>query len=152
MERIKIGYLSTAHITVTIKEKEVSNSPLLSSKDGTITKRVFEHLLGISKDKGSDTIQVSLQKLAGDLSIHPTKVLNELITCAKFKLLEINQEVRCRIANTRRDEVPYLLNHRHVDLAFHVIINAAKQILEDNTLNKEKTYFDKEVRQFLDMS
>ena len=78
--------------------------------------------------------------------------MNELITCAKFKLLEINQEVRCRIANTRRDEVPYLLNYRHVDLAFHVIINAAKQILEDNTLNKEKTYFDKEVRQFLDMS
>ena len=152
MERIKMGYLSSAHITVTIKEKEVSNSPLLSSKDGTVTKRVFEHLLGISKDKGSDTIQVSLQKMAGDLSIHPTKVLNELITCAKFKLLEINQEVRCRIANTRRDEVPYLLNHRHVDLAFHLIINAAKQILEDNTLNKEKTYFDKEVRQFLDMS
>lgn len=152
MERIKMGYLSPAHITITIKESDVSNSPLLSSKEGESTKRIFNSILSISESKGSDTIQVSLQKLAGDLSIHPTKVLNELITCAKFKLLEINQEVKCRISNTRRDEVPYLLNHPHVDLAFHVIINAAQKILEDNTLNKEKTYFDKEIRQFMDMS
>lgn len=152
MERIKMGYLSPAHITVTIKESDVSNSPLLSSKEGKSTKRIFNSILSISESKGSDTIQVSLQKLAGDLSIHPTKVLNELITCAKLKLIEINQEVKCRISNTRRDEVPYLLNHPHVDLAFHVIINAAQKILEDNTLNKEKTYFDKEIRQFMDMS
>lgn len=152
MERIKMGYLSPAHITVSINEKDVSDSPLLSSKEGIVTKRVFECLLSISEEKGSDMIQVSLQKLSGDLSIHPTKVLNELITCARFKLLEINQEVRCRIANTRRDEVPYMLSHHHVDLAFHVIINAARKILEDNALNKEKTYFDKEIRQFMDMS
>ena len=152
MERIKMGYLSPAHITVTIKEKDVSNSPLFSSRNGATTKKVFDCLLGISEDKDSDTIQVSLQKLAGDLSIHPTKILNELITCAKFKLLEINQEVRCRISNTRRDEVPYLLNHPRVELAFHVIINATEKILEDNTLNKEKTYFDKEIRQFMDLS
>ena len=152
MERIKMGYLSPAHITITIKEKDVSHSPLLSSKEGEATRKVFECLLKLSEDKGSDTIQVSLQKMASDLSIHPTKVLNELITCAKFKLLEINQEVRCRISNTRRDEVPYLLKHPRVNLAFHVIINAAEKILEDNTLNKEKTYFDKEIRQFMDMS
>ena len=152
MERIKMGYLSPAHITVTIKETDVSNSPLLSSKEGKSTKRIYNSILSISESKGSDTIQVSLQKLAGDLSIHPTKVLNELIICAKFNLLEINQEVRCRISNTRRDEVPYLLNHPHVDLAFHVIINATQRILEDNTLNKEKTYFDKEIRQFMDLS
>lgn len=152
MKRIKMGYLSPAHITIAIKEKDVSNSPLLSSRDGETTRKVFECLLRLSEDRGSDTIQVSLQKIAGDLSIHPTKVLNELITCAKFKLLEINQEVRCRISNIRRDEVPYLLNHPRVDLSFHVIINAAEKILEDNTLNKEKTYFDKEIRQFMDMS
>ena len=152
MERIKMGYLSPAHITVSIKEKDISESPLLSSKDGITTKKVFENLLTISKDKEYDTIQVSLQKLASDLSIHPTKVLNELITCSKFNLLEINQEVRCRISNTRRDEVPYLLKHQNVDLAFHIILNAAEKILEDNILNKEKTYFDKEIRQFMDMS
>jgi len=152
MGRIKMGYLSPAHITVTLHEKDVSQSPLLSSRDGVLTKTIFASLLRLSKEKGSDTIQVSLQKLAGDLSIHSTKVLNELITCSKYKLLTIEQEVRCRIANTRLDEVSYLLNHPRVDLAFHIIINAAEKILADNATNKEKTYFEREIRQFLDMS
>ena len=152
MKRIKLGYLSPAHITVTVNEKDISNSPLLSSREGVITKRIYDCLLSISKEKGCDTIQVSLHKLAGDLSIHSSKVLNELITCSKYNFLTIKQEVKCRIANTRRDEVPYLLTHTHVDLAFHIIINAAEKILEDNALNKEKTYFDKEIRQFVDMS
>ena len=37
-------------------------------------------------------------------------------------------------------------------LAFHIILNATKSLLEDNSLNKEKTYFDKEVRLFIDTS
>ncbi len=152
MGRIRMGYLSPAHITITLKEKDISHSPFLSSREGVITRRIFDNLLSISKEKGSETIQVSLQKLAGDLSVHSTKVLNELIICSKYKLLKINQEVRCRIANTRRDEVPYLLGHPRVDLAFHIIINAAEKILENNALNKEKTYFDREIRQFMDMS
>ena len=152
MGRIKMGYLSPAHITITILEKDIVNSPILSSKDGVVTKRLYQYLLEIVAEKENDTIQVSLQKVAGDLSIHPTKVLNELIKCAKFKLLVINQEVRCRITNTRRDEVPYLLSNPRTELAFQIIFNAAEKILEDNVLNKEKTYFDKEIRQFMDMS
>ena len=152
MSRIGLGYLSPAHITVTIQENVVPDSLLFTSEQGKTTKKVFDSLLSIAKYRGCNTIQVSLQKLAGDLSILPTRVLNELITCAKFKVLEINQEVRCRISNTRFDEVPYLLNHPNVDLAFHIIINAAEKILEDNTLNNEKAYFDKEIRQFIDMS
>lgn len=152
MNRIKMGYLSPAHITITIHEKNVAKSPLLSAKEGAITKRIYDYLLGIASEKNSDTIQVSLQKLAGDLSIHSTKVLNELIKCSKNKMLTIDQEVRCRISNTRRDEVPYLLNHPRTELAFHIIFSAAQSILEDNVINKEKTYFDKEIRQFMDMS
>lgn len=152
MERIKMGYLSPAHITITLKEKDVDNSPLLSSKDSIVTKRIYHYLVNVSAEKENDTIQVSLQKLAGELSVHPTKVLNELIRCAKYKLLTINQDVRCRITNTRRDEVPYLLNNPRTELAFHIIFNAAERILEDNTTNKEKTYFEKEIRQFMDMS
>lgn len=152
MGRIKMGYLSPAHITITILEKDIANSPLLSAKEGVGTKHVYDYLLDVASEKGCDTIQISLQKLAGDLSIHSTKVLNELIKCSKYKMLTINQEVRCRITNTRRDEVPYLLNNPRTDLAFHIIINAAERILEDNIINKEKTYFDKEIRLFMDMS
>ncbi len=149
MGRIKMGYLAPAHISITINQKSLSYTPLISSN---VTKSIIECLLTISAEKESDTIQVSLQKLAGELSLHPTKVMNELITCAKYKLLTINQEVKCRIANTRLDEVPYLLHNPREELAFHVIINAAEKILEDNKLNKEKTYFDREIRQFMDMS
>ncbi|MBR8720750.1 ATP-dependent DNA helicase Rep [Bacteroides pyogenes] len=152
MERIKMGYLSPAHITVTILERDASDSPLLSSKEGAISKKVHQLLVSISEEKMSDTIQISLQKIAGDLSLHPTKVLNELIYLAKYKLISLRQEVRCRIADTRRDEVPYMLNHSSIDLAFHVILNAADRILQDNEINIEKSYFDKEIRVFIDMS
>ena len=94
-----MGYLSPAHITITIKESDVSNSLLLSSKEGESTKRIFNSILSISESKGSDTIQVSLQKLAGDLSIHPTKVLNEL----GYKVIEVKEQVEPRgdFANTK---------------------------------------------------
>ena len=151
MDRIKMGYLSPAHITVTIQEINVPNSPLLSSKEGKYAK-LIESLLNNSREKCTDTIQISLQKLAGDLSIHPTKVLDLLIKCAKHRLLIINQEVRCRVANTRRDEVSYILKHPSLDVAFHIIINATEKLLQDNVVNKEKTYFDKEIRAFMDMS
>jgi hypothetical protein len=152
MERIKMGYLSPAHITVTILERDASDSPLLSSKEGAISKKVHQLLVNISEEKMSDTIQISLQKIAGDLSLHSTKVLNELIYLSKYKLISLRQEVRCRIADTRRDEVPYMLNHSSIDLAFHVILNAADRILQDNEINIEKSYFDKEIRAFIDMS
>ncbi len=152
MERIKMGYLSPAHITVTILERDASDSPLLSSKEGAISKKVHQLLVNISEEKMSDTIQISLQKIAGDLSLHSTKVLNELIYLSKYKLISLRQEVRCRIADTRRDEVPYMLNHSSIDLAFHVILNAADRILQDNEINIEKSYFDKEIRAFMDMS
>lgn len=151
MDRIKMGYLSPAHITVTIQEINVPNSPLLSSKEGMYAK-LIESLLNISREKGTNTIQISPQKLAGDMSIHPTKVLDLLIKCAKYRLLVINQEVRCRVANTRRDEVPYMLTHPSLDVAFHIIINATEKLLQENVVNKEKTYLDKEIRAFMDTS
>lgn len=152
MARIRMGYLSPAHITITIHEHDASHVSALSSKDGITTKRVHETLVNLANEKGTDKVQVSLQKLAGDLSIHSSKILNELITCSKYGLIAINQEVRCRVANTRRDEVPYLLGHRGVEVAFHVILNATEHILQDNILNTEKTYFDKDIRAFMDMS
>ncbi len=151
MDRIKMGYLSPAHITVTIQEINVPNSPLLSSKEGMYAK-LIESLLNISREKGTNTIQISPQKLAGDMSIHPTKVLDLLIKCAKYRLLVINQEVRCRVANTRRDEVAYMLTHPSLDVAFHIIINATEKLLQENVVNKEKTYLDKEIRAFMDTS
>lgn len=150
MNRIKMGYLSPAHITISILERNANNIVALNSQAGIQTKRIHSTLVSIADTKGNNTIQVSLQQIAGDLSIHSTKVLNELITCVKYKLIAINQEVMCRIAKTRYDEIPYMLNHESIEVAFHIIINAAESILRDNTINREKTYFDKEIRPFVD--
>lgn len=150
MNRIKMGYLSPTHITISILERNANNIVALNSQASIQTKRIHSTLVSMADTKGNDTIQVSLQQIAGDLSIHSTKVLNELITCVKYKLITINQEVMCRIAKTRYDEVPYMLNHESIEVAFHIIINAAEHILRDNTINREKTYFDKEIRTFID--
>lgn len=152
MARIKMGYLSPAHITITVNVQDPADVAALSSKTGVQTKRVYSAIAGIAKEKGTNTIQVSLQQIASELSIHTSKVLNELISCVKYNLISINQEVRCRIANTRRDEVPYMLNNERQELAFHIIINAATKILEDNVLNKEKAYSDEEIREFMNMN
>ena len=149
MARIKMGFLSPAHITITVNEEDPSNIAALSSKAGVQTKKVFSAIADIAKEKGTNTIQVSLQQIASGLSIHTSKVLNELILCVKYHLISINQEVRCRIANTRYDEVPYMLKNGHQELAFHIIINAATEILEDNILNKEKTYSNKDIKGFM---
>ena len=151
MNRFKMGYLSPANITITVIAEDPSNVKALSSKAGVQTKKVFSAIADIAKEKGTNTIQVSLQQIASGLSIHSSKVLNELISCVKYNLISINQDVRCRIANTRRDEVPYMLKNEYQELAFHIIINAATKILEDNVLNKEKTYSDKEIREFMNM-
>ena len=151
-KRIKMGYLSPAHISITLLTKTIDDSSLLSTAEDATTKRIFKHLLSLSKEKQNDTIQVSLQRLSGDLSIHSTRVLDGLIRCSKLKCLTINQETKCRIANTRYDEVPYLLQNPDKELAFHVILDAAEKILDDNTLNQERTYFNKEIRQFIDMT
>ena len=151
-KRIKMGYLSPAHITITLLKKTIDDSPLLSSTEAATTKRLFKYLLSDSQEKGNNSIQVSVQKLASDLSIHSTRVLDELIKCSKFKWLSIDQQTKCRIANTRYDEAPYLLQNPDKKLAFHVIIDAAEKILQDNTTAKERTYSNKEIRQFIDLT
>lgn len=151
MNRVKMGYLRPAHINITVSEQDPSSIAALSSQAGNQTKKVYAAIAHLVKEKGNKTIQVSLQNIASDLSIHTSKVLNELISCVNYKLISINQEVHCRIANTRRDEVTYLLKNKEKELALHIILNATIQILEDNVLNKEKTYFDKDIKAFINL-
>lgn len=149
MGRIKMGYLSPAHIAIKINNNAVAKDCGLSSD---ITEKLFNLLSGIAVSKHTDVIQVSIQKIATELHCHQSVIFNELVACSKLGLLTIVDEVRFRIANTRRDEVPYMLKNKNVDLAFHIITDAAENILKDNKLNKEKTYFDKEIRSFIDAS
>ena len=159
MGRIKMGYLGSSHITISLRDSNKDNLKLLPSRGGADVKKIYDILskklavkqreIGNSELK---TIQISLQALATDLSIHTTKVLNGLILCAKYKLLTIEQQVRCRIADTRYDEVNYLLNNQSIKLAFHIIFDAAENILNDNKFNREKAYINKEIREFIDTS
>lgn len=152
MGRIKMGYLLPAHISITLSEKEGSVPPLFAQEDGKVIQRLYTRLLQLSEERGTITIQVSHNELSRDLSVPPSKVLDLLIRCAKDKLLTINEEVRCRIAKTRRDEVPYLLKHPNEELALHVILNATEKLLRGNELNKERSYTAHEVSDLVDFS
>ena len=146
MNRIRLGYLSPACISITIKQTDINKDLILKEKD---ISKIFEAIEKIAQKKGNNTIQVSIQDLASDLSMPSSKVINQLILLVKYKLITINQEVRCSIANTRHDEVAYMLKNENIEVAFHIIFNTARLILEDNKINIEKSYSDKEIKDFI---
>lgn len=146
MNRIRLGYLSPACISITIKQTDINKDLILKEKD---ISKIFEAIEKIAQKKGNNTIQVSIQDLASDLSMPSSKVINQLIFLVKYNFITINQEVRCSIANTRHDEVAYILKNENIEVAFHIIFNAARLILEDNKINIEKSYSDKEIKNFI---
>lgn len=146
MNRIRLGYLSPACISITIKQTDINKDLILKEKD---ISKIFEAIEKIAQKKGNNTIQVSIQDLASDLSMSSSKVINQLIFLVKYNFITINQEVRCSIANTRHDEVAYILKNENIEVAFHIIFNAARLILEDNKINIEKSYSDKEIKNFI---
>ena len=146
MNRIRLGYLSPACISITIKQTGINKDLILKEKD---ISKIFEAIEKIAQKKGNNTIQVSIQDLAGDLSMPSSKVINQLIFLVKYNFITINQDVRCSIANTRHDEVAYMLKNENIEVAFHIIFNAARLILEDNKINIEKSYSDKEIKNFI---
>ncbi len=146
MNRIRLGYLSSACISITLKQTGINENLILKEKD---LLKIFETIKRMSKEGETDTIQLSIQDLASDLSMPSSKVINQLILLVKYKLITINQEVRCSIANTRHDEVAYMLKNENIEVAFHIIFNAARLILEDNKINIEKSYSDKEIKDFI---
>ncbi len=146
--RIKMGYLSPAHINITlINRGEESASTvgklttLSHSSNGIYAERLLAELRSSQNKQNRETIQVSLQEIAAKLSIHSTKLLDCLIWCEKHSFIRIEQEVRCRVPLTRIGEVSYLFGEKgSPKVAFHIILNAARALLRSNGIGVEKTY------------
>lgn len=167
MGRIKMGYLSPAHINITILQNEQEpqtsiwgDNNLTGFLDdklkrlayigkGQHASELLAELRNIQRKQRSGTIQVSIQELAANLSIHSTKLLDYLIWCEKHAIIRIEEETRCRIPFTRLSEVPYMLKRNSHDVAFHIILNTARSLLCNNEVKVEKSYSLSDIRSLI---
>lgn len=159
MGRIKMGYLSPAHINITILDNNSvgSNGGTLeerikrfsTSRSATYASAILIELRLIQREQKNSNIQVSIQRLAANLSMPLAKLLDCLIWCEKHKIIRIEQETRCHIAFTRLSEVSYMLGWNSHEVAFHVILNATRLLLQNNGLKLEKNYTLSDIHRFI---
>lgn len=150
MGRIKMGYLSPAHINITILDNNSADSNeetleerikrLSASRSATYASAILAQLRLIQAKQNNSNIQVSIQELAANLSMTSAKLLDSLIWCEKYKIIRIEQETRCHIAFTRLNEVSYMLGRNSHEVAFHIVLNATRSLLQNNGLKLEKNY------------
>lgn len=156
MGRIKMGYLSPTHINITILDNNSGESledkqkRLSSSTKGKLALDILSELRLIQHEQQSQTIQVSLQELASNMSMSSTRLLDCMIWCEKHTILRIEEETRCHIAFTRLSEVSYMLESRSPHkVAFHIILNATRKLLENNHLKVERNYSLSDIQGFI---
>lgn len=156
LDRIRMGYLSSAHINVTVTDVEEILTILKSA--GVINQpksmeyqavRLLTELDALYRQQGSETLQVSLQELAGKLTVHPTKLVDCLLWCEKKDYLRIEDKVRCRIAFTRLNEVAYMFHWNSHPVAFHVILNAVRSLLGKQRTHVERNYTLYDIQQII---
>ena len=159
MGRIKMGYLSPAHINITILDNNSSESledklkRLSSSTKGKLALDILYELRLIQNEQQSQTIQVSLQELASNMSMSLTRLLDSMIWCEKHSIIRIEEETRCHIAFTRLSEVGYMLDrYSSHEVAFHIILNATRKLLQNNRLKIERNYTISDIRRFISES
>lgn len=156
MNRIKMGYLSSAHINVTLLDvsetlpfvDSMKTHPT-ESKAAQLASRIMKELKVLYEQQGSETLQVSLQELAGKMVVHPTKLVDCLLWCEKNRFLQIEDEVRCRVAFTRMDEVSYFFQWRAHKVALQIIMDAVRSLLGKQRRHVEKNYTLNDIRQIL---
>lgn len=156
MNRIKMGYLSPAHLSITLTDDEEYFNYIESmlthptqKKMARQTSRILAELKALRQQQGAETLQVSLQELAGKLIIHPTKLIDCLLWCEEQSFLQIEDEVRFRIAQTRSSEVTYMFGWNSQPVAFHIILKAVRSLLEKHKKNVEKNYTLSDIQQIL---
>lgn len=159
MGRIKMGFLSPAHINITILDHNSADpneesleervKRLSASSSATHASAILAELRRIQRKQQNSNIQVSIQELAANLSMPSAELLDCLVGCEKCKIIRIEQETRCHIAFTRLSEVSYMLGMNSHEVAFHIILNATKSLLLNNGLKIEKNYTLSDIRQFI---
>lgn len=156
MGRIKLGFLSPAHIDITLLDSEQGKQTLeeklknvSQTGKGKRAADILAELRNIQKEQKSGTIQVSVQELAANLSMSSARLLDCMIWCEKHSIIRIEEEARCHTAFTRLSEISYMLRRGSHDVAFHVILNATRALLSNNKLNVEKNYSLADIRHLI---
>ena len=152
LERIEMGYLAPAHISLELNNVSREGLVFDLAQKSQEREGLMACLELAASQQGSRTIQVSLNELSAELSIPYVKLLNLLIECVKLQLIKINQTVQCRVTKTRMDEVAYMIKNKTIHLALHIVVDAVEKLLSKNKLNVEKSYTIEEIQQFLDLS
>lgn len=156
MGRIKLGYLSPAHINITLIDNE-QGKPTIEEKlknlsqtgKGQYACNIIGELQLIQQKQHSETIQVSVQEVSANLSMNSAKLMDCMIWCEKHSIIRIEEETRCHIAFTRLREVDYMLGYKPHEVAFHVILNATRELLSTNKLKVERNYTLSDIRRFI---
>lgn len=155
MGRIKMGYLSPAHINITILDNDSNQTlenklkRLSASVKGKRAADILQELRLIQNEQQSQTVQVSVQEMASNLSMSSTRLLDCMIWCERQSIIRIEQEIRCQIAFTRLSEVGYMLNVNSHNVAFHIILNATRALLGNNKLKIEYNYSLADIRKII---
>ena len=156
MNRIRMGYLSSAHINVTVSEIEetlgiLKNHRLTTDYHSNEYRsfRLLAELEILYRQQGSETLQVSLQELSSKLALHPSKLVDCLLWCESKDYLRIEDKVRCRVAFTRLSEVAYMFSWKARPVAFHVILNTVRTLLGKQRTHVEKNYTLFDIRKIM---
>lgn len=110
LNRFRTGYLSPAHINVSVLKKDVAE-PSQNGNSTSIknTYEVYRYIAGLDKDGTEKQIQVSVNDIRRELSLGNRSVLNAIVTCTKNEWLRLEQSMRCSITMIRNSETTYIL-------------------------------------------
>lgn len=160
MGRIKQGYLSPTHINIELLNIERNiklDRYCRLFSDGERARKILDELVARRDSmlnppsEEIPTIQVSLQELASISATSVPHVIDILITCQSIAALNIKEEARCRIANTRNSEVTYMFtaNHQNKEYALQTILKATQSLLEQNGTKVERSYSLSDIREII---
>lgn len=165
MNRFRTGYLSPAHINLSILKKNVAepsqNGRSISQKNAY---DVYTYIAGLDKEGTEKQLQVSVNDIRRELNMGNRSVLNAIVTCTKNEWLRLEQSMRCSITMIRNSETAYILRNSQRDrrifawnqssnlisastsdtFTLGIIFNAVMTLLEGKQAHKEYVIDGKE--------
>lgn len=112
MNRFRTGYLSPAHLNVSVLKKDAAE-PSQYGKSSSIKNayEVYRYIAGLDKDGIEKQIQVSVNDIRRELNMGNRSVLNAIVTCTKNEWLRLEQSMRCSLTMIRNSETAYILRN-----------------------------------------
>lgn len=125
---IKQGYLSQAHIDITIN-KDAGN--LSSFKQNP----VYLYLIEKAGDNEQDLL-VSMNDMRNYLRMSMPKIMNQIILCMEAGLLTLNETMNCKLFPRRFCETMYMIQHNENIFALHIVFKGLRNLLSDCKTNQ----------------